>query len=99
MTALARKLPDWMDRTVRLALGLIGGYFVTNSYIGFTGVALSELGLARGEAASFAILTSAFVFVGLIVWSAATRRLFRTAIVVIASSIIMAICTPYLTAL
>lgn len=74
-------------KTVRLCLGLFGGYAFTAAYIGLAAVLLSQLGMARGEATSFAILSGVFVYVGVLVWAAATSRPLRTAALVISTSI------------
>ncbi|MEM7740232.1 MAG: hypothetical protein AAF225_05480 [Pseudomonadota bacterium] len=67
--------PTALNRTVRLAVGIIGGFLTSQSLIALSGVFLSRLGLPPGDAASIALIFGIVLFVGLAVWIASTRRL------------------------
>ena len=83
-------------RTARLCLGALGGYAFTDGYIAFTGAILTRIGLARGEAAFFALFTGLIVFVAVFIWAAATRRFIRTALAVIIVAGAFKVSAPYM---
>ncbi|MEM1381810.1 MAG: hypothetical protein AAGH41_14405 [Pseudomonadota bacterium] len=89
-------LPQPVERSLRLALGTIGGYAFANGFIGSTGALLSRLGLAPGEASSIALLVGIFVFAGIVVWAAATTRLLITSAVVVGYALLANLTAPYI---
>lgn len=92
MVSLNDKWRLILSRTHRVALGLVGGYFLTDGYIAFLSAGLPRVGMPPAEAVYFGLLTGLVLFVGLAVWVASTRFIGRLTIatLVLSSTLILA---------
>lgn len=86
--------PTTGSKAVRIALGLVGGYAFTGGYMAIGPVLLAHLGVNRGEALLIGVMTGFLVFVGVIVWAAATRHLIRTTAAVVICAALMIYLAP-----
>ena len=97
MLAIPRSTPQAVVRSARLMLGAIGGYALTNGYIGFVGAALASMGWPKGEAVYFGLLSGMALFVSVLIWFAATRRLAALSLAVLVAAAFMNIVAPLMT--
>ncbi len=70
----------------RLLAGLGGGYALVSAFVAAAGTLLPQLGMARGEAVSLALLLALFVYVPACLLMLATRHPWRDGLAVIAAA-------------
>ena len=72
------------ERVARLALAVIGAYPFTSALIAAVAVGLPFLSVTQGESVWIGHTAGPLVFLVVAIWIAATKRLLRTAISVVA---------------
>lgn len=85
-----------LTRSLRLATGLIGGYFVTSGSIAILGSALPLTGMATSEALTLALLLGFCLFPALVIWAAATRRLITFSAAILVLAVVLNVAAPML---
>lgn len=94
---LARRLNKAIQsRSYRIVLAVFGGYAFTAGFFAFLSVALAYAGATRVEGMWWAVLTSFLVYTLLVIWAAATRRVWMTSAVIIGGAALMIITSPIL---
>lgn len=76
-------------RALRLAIGVIGGYLFTNSFIAMVGAGLPHLGVPQSEALLLAIILGLLAYLAVIIWVIAAPRLILVASVILGLTILM----------
>ena len=75
-------------KSARLFVGVVGGYAATSGYFALIAVLLTRIGWLPGEATAIAILSRMFVYVAVIIWSAAAMHFWRSAFFLTVFSIV-----------
>lgn len=85
-----------LTRSLRLVVGLVGGYFVTSGFIAALGSALLLTGMATSEALTLALLLGFCLFPALVIWAAATRRLVIFSAAMLVLAVVLDLSSPML---
>lgn len=96
MTVTARLNSVVESRTYRVLLAIFGGYAFAAGFFAFLSVMLALLGTSRVEGMWWGVLTSFLVYTVVVLWAAATRRIWLTSIILIGSSALMIWGAPLL---
>lgn len=70
-----------MTLSLRLLLAVGGGYALTAALVALGGVVCEAMGLARSEAVTLSMMLGFLVYLGLLLWAFAERRLGRLIVV------------------
>lgn len=68
-------MPRAVDRMVRILIGTICGFWAAKSFVAVGSLLLSSLGVPPGDATGMTFIAGVLLFVGLVVWTAASCRL------------------------
>lgn len=69
--------PSWFVLVCRVVLVIVGGYAAAAGFVAGAAVMLPVLGMARSEAVTLASMLGFIVYLGLLLWGFAERRLWR----------------------
>ncbi|MEM6857350.1 MAG: iron uptake protein [Pseudomonadota bacterium] len=84
------------SRSYRVILAVFGGYAFTAGFFAILSVALVYAGATRVEGMWWGVLTSFVVYTALVIWAAATRRVWLTSAIIIVGAAMMIIASPIL---
>lgn len=84
------------SRTYRVLLAVFGGYAFTVGFFAFLSVLLALAGTTRVEAMWWGVLTSFLIYTLVVLWAAATARIWRTSLILIGGSVVMITGAPLL---
>ena len=84
------------SRTYRVFLAVFGGYAFTVGFFALLSVLLAFAGTTRVEAMWWSVLTSFLVYTFVVLWAAATARIWRTSLILIGGSVVMITGAPLL---
>ena len=80
MSGLAGVLPNWARLSLRILLVVVGGYLLAAGTSGLAAAALAHV-MPRAEAVVLMAMLAFLVYLALLIWGFAERRLARVAVV------------------
>lgn len=89
MAITARLTTAIESRTYRVFLAIFGGYAFAAGFFAFLSVILALLGTSRVEGMWWGVLTSFIAYTFVVVWTAATKRIWLTSFILVGSSAAM----------
>lgn len=92
---IGRPGPD-LARSLRLLVGVVGGYAFAAGVVAIIGAAAVAGGMARSESATLGAMLGLLVYPAIIIWAAASSRPLRTAGWVGAGAVTMLLGAPLL---
>jgi hypothetical protein len=80
----------------KLLIAILAGYAFTSGYVALSSILLVKLGMPMGEAAVLNGMLGFILYLYVILWVFATKKLWRTSAIIILMAVAMIVVSPYL---
>jgi len=93
---MTRQSGPALERSLRLAVGTIGGYAFAAGFVALIAAGLPAFGMARSESATLGGILGVLAFLGVLIWAVASARPVRATVLIFVAAASMIAAAPRL---